>query len=324
MRYSRFRASYLSPMRSSLVLSMLSTVFVAGDSNVLPPAVPLAAAAASSVPCSAILKSHGVVHVAGVLSQSAAARLRQHVDDSLATALQDARHDIEIAVREQDRRQHGSSEYYEDVVSLTKRVLDKRFGDVLSSTNRHDLKLDPASSVVREASAQVLDALRPTLQAQLGADARLYELAALVVDPGALAQPLHPDTPFRNGESAVVLTAFVALQDIDATMGPTLFFPGTHTAEAHALFRSGTRSASKLKAVRPTWQGSIRSGDATLYDSRLLHGGGANTSPRRRVLFYLSFRAKGAEAGRGTLLDSLRRAKHTLQGFGGWLRSSRR
>ena len=31
-------------------------------------------------------------------------------------------------------------------------------------------------------------------------------------------------------------TAFVALQPIDAAMGATVFFPRTHTAEAHALF----------------------------------------------------------------------------------------
>ena len=42
-----------------------------------------------------------------------------------------------------------------------------------------------------------------------------------------------------------------------------------------------------------------------------------NTSPRRRVLFYFSFKAKGENEWVGTLLDHLR-GKHDLEGCKQW------
>ena len=66
----------------------------------------------------------------------------------------------------------------------------------------------------------------------------------------------------------------------------------------------------------------LGAGDCTLYDSRLLHRGGANTSPRRRVLFYCSFRARGARmparGSQGTMLEDLR-DKHELARRDRWL-----
>jgi ectoine hydroxylase-related dioxygenase (phytanoyl-CoA dioxygenase family) len=40
---------------------------------------------------------------------------------------------------------------------------------------------------------------------------------------------------------------------------------------------------------------ALGAGDATFFDSRLLHCGGANGSERRRVLFYFSFEVGGSE-----------------------------
>ena len=45
---------------------------------------------------------------------------------------------------------------------------------------------------------------------------RLYELAALISDPGSQRQPLHSDFPYREGEGAAIVVAFVALQDVRA------------------------------------------------------------------------------------------------------------
>ena len=47
------------------------------------------------------------------------------------------------------------------------------------------------------------------------ANGRLYELAALISDPGSRAQPLHADFPYREGEGAAIVIAFVALQDVE-------------------------------------------------------------------------------------------------------------
>ena len=96
-----------------------------------------------------------------------------------------------------------------------------------------------------------------------------------------------------------------ALQPVDESMGPTKFVPQSHTAAAHEAFNSAeTKLAMLLR--RPTWRGVLDTGEATLFDSRLIHCGGANESPRRRVLFYISFRAKEASAPPGTLLYDLR------------------
>ena len=58
----------------------------------------------------------------------------------------------------------------------------------------------------------------------------LFELGALVSDPTAPRQPLHPDTPW--GKRLSVVTVVVALCDVDLAMGPTLFLPRTHCVQA--------------------------------------------------------------------------------------------
>ena len=86
---------------------------------------------------------------------------------------------------------------------------------------------------------EALAPLREAFSGTLGDDAELFELAALVSDPRAPRQPAHPDTPFRPNDGAAIITAFVALQDIDEDMGPTIYLPGTHTREAHTAFFGG-------------------------------------------------------------------------------------
>ena len=159
--------------------------------------------------------------------------------------------------------------------------------------------------------------LRPAFVACLGEGAQLYELAALISDPGSPQQPFHPDTPYRDDQGVAVLTAFIALQPVDETMGPTLFVPGSHTAEAHAAFNQRDDGGDARLAVlrrQPVWRAALGAGDVALFDSRLIHCGSANRSPRRRVLFYISFRAAGAHAPPGTLLYDLR-GVHSLADF---------
>ena len=153
---------------------------------------------------------------------------------------------------------------------------------------------------------------------------------------------------WRTDAGATILTAFCALQDIDATMGPTLFLPATHTAEAHAdfftyetfdlVFDSGDDEedeaeqeedrelAARTAALLESWsacRAELGAGDVALYDGRCLHAGDANTSPRQRVLFYCSFAtAEHARTStRGTILDDLR-GKHALSDWREWTWSS--
>ena len=161
--------------------------------------------------------------------------------------------------------------------------------------------------------------LRPALNDLLGDDAELFELAALVSDPGAPRQPMHPDTTRRKdapegADAPAVVTAFVALQDVDEEMGPTVFLPRSQRAEAHAAFYADDASVAKSELLRtaPQALGLLRTGDASLFDSRLLHAGGANTSPRRRVLFYFSFKVRPRRPPAGYVhLPSLHRTTLT-------------
>ncbi len=191
----------------------------------------------------------------------------------------------------------------------------RHFQPVLEPRGRYDLKLSLEDAQVRRSALRVAAGIAPRVASLLGADAELTELGAIVSDPGAAAQPTHPDTPWS--EQPVLLTAFVALQRVARSMGPTRFYPGTHTSAAHAAFQDSRPGGARERLLERSrcWAPLLRSGDATLYDSRLLHCGGANESAarrrvlrlrlpavgahsagRRRALFYLSFRARAAES----------------------------
>eukprot|EP00614_Pseudopedinella_elastica_P002329 CAMPEP_0172588946 /NCGR_PEP_ID=MMETSP1068-20121228/7769_1 /TAXON_ID=35684 /ORGANISM="Pseudopedinella elastica, Strain CCMP716" /LENGTH=277 /DNA_ID=CAMNT_0013384421 /DNA_START=183 /DNA_END=1017 /DNA_ORIENTATION=- len=272
-------------------------------------------------PAASSLEEDGVVRVDSIITRQHASELLECVNNSLEDAIQATREHVEF---EEQWKRH--------------------FGDIKSPANRHDLKLSLEMPPVRAALKALLQVLQPTLAAVLGEDAHLYELAALVSLPGAERQPVHPDTPIVTGkgtqEGATILTVFCALQDIDATMGPTLFLPATHTAEAHAAFfdmenfeaftawdeedEDGDGESKATHALLgaaqlaswPTWRAELRAGDASLFDSRCLHAGDANASRQRRAIFYCSFiRAEHAGSCEGTLLEGLR-GKLTLRDLG--------
>jgi ectoine hydroxylase-related dioxygenase (phytanoyl-CoA dioxygenase family) len=167
------------------------------------------------------------------------------------------------------------------------------FGNVYCKANRYDLKLKMSGAAERALREAVGNA-RAFLAATAGGEnARLCEFAALVSDPGSKRQPVHPDTNYRRDRC--VVTSFVALQDVEADMGPTVFIPGSHVAA-------------------PNRVATLRTGDASMFDSRLLHCGGGNASSKRRVLFYFSFEVNGSEnpnSGVSSIRDELR-GKYTL------------
>jgi len=235
------------------------------------------------------LEADGYTRVNGALSEGAASSLLEFVN-------------AELEKKRQEAKQGAIEE-------------SQAFGDVLMRDNRFDLKLS-LEPPVRAALGEALPSLKPLFAGALGEDAELFELAALVSDPRSPRQPMHPDTPYKQGEGAAALTAFIALQDVDESMGPTAVIPCTHTAEAHERFNNrddGGRERVALLREQPAHIGTLSTGDANLIDSRLIHAGGANESNKRRVLFYFSFRKKGARMSPGSLLTSVRREGYTLE-----------
>lgn len=213
------------------------------------------------------LREDGVVRLNGVLSSTSAAILREEI--------------LECRTAAYAAISGGDDEWR------------KYFADVLLKENRCDLLLPlKGSRGIQTALHELLVSsnLSNILVTALGGDdATLYELAALISEPGSPRQPVHPDNPHQ--EHPPLLTVFVALQDITSQMGPTSFIPNTHTAAAHAKFDDISQRDAFLQNSSSV-VALLKSGDASLFDSRTMHCGGANDGLEgaTRVLLYASFR----------------------------------
>lgn len=214
-------------------------------------------------PSSEALRDEGVVLIPGVLSTATAAAFREHCESRLATALAEV-----------------------DSGAVDESHL---FGDVLVNNNRYDLKLT-LEPIVVDMLAEALKVLGPYFRRALGADEpHLVEFGAMRTTHGSPRQPIHPDTYTPCDVGPALLTAFVALQDIDEQMGPTTFLPGTHTDMQARVALSMDFLKPRMIQSTPVRFGSMPAGSCTLYDTRTLHAGGANNSPHKRWLFYATF-----------------------------------
>jgi ectoine hydroxylase-related dioxygenase (phytanoyl-CoA dioxygenase family) len=140
--------------------------------------------------------------------------------------------------------------------------------------------------------------VKDTVTAILSDKAVLYELSCLISDPGSQRQVMHPDNPYLPGrDDPTLLTCFFALQDVDTTMGPTVYLPRTHTEKAHAAFLDESIAADETESPKDqllrgskSVLGTLTKGSCSIYDSRVLHCGSANRSLESRAIFYFSFR----------------------------------
>jgi len=244
-----------------------------------------------------LLRENGLLQIDGLLKPDTVSTLLAHITKCLV--------DARFAAKETLQGQRFFANVRQPVNSAGDQV-------------RCDLKLElqpPVTAAVMEALAP----LKAVHIATLGAAAELFELGALVSDPSALRQCVHADTGYTS--EPIACSTFIALQDIDEDMGPTVFIPNTHQEyEAHVALQarepapgsySSMTDRERLLQGSPNHVATLSSGDAIMFDSRVLHCGTANTSIRRRVIFYFSFRAKGGELGQqaaeatptGTLLE---------------------
>ena len=144
------------------------------------------------------LSTDGVVHIETVLDDALASALLTHVTEQLAQPIEPQADEPAVLVGAAGtlgNADHGGSGGHS--------------GSSAPSTRfRHDLKLDVAQPVVREALTQVVGVVGSAVAHMLGPLAELHECGALVAEPGAHQQPLHPDTAWS--ESAAVCVVFVA------------------------------------------------------------------------------------------------------------------
>ena len=146
--------------------------------------------------------------------------------------------------------------------TLTRAQFDKCFLHVLP----------PRRSVGREGLRYLRELVAP-----------LFDLCAVVSAPGAPVQPLHSDLGFDGAEAAPLYTCFVALQATPSALGPTEFCLGSHTdADAHAALREGALSREAVPFP-------LAVGAAVLFDPRIAHRGGPNSSERHRAFLSMTF-----------------------------------
>jgi len=237
------------------------------------------------------LEAQGCVGVVKVLSEATCRELLEHVNNAIAKDIEDR--------------------------------TNPNFGNVYSRKNRFDYKLDLKQPTVRKAVKEASANLRQILSKTCGNrniggtsssenQIELLELAALVSDPQSSRQPVHPDTNYRQNLCAV--TTFVALQDVSESMGPTLFIPQTNTLEAHKSFQENLELGGP-SLLKPNVKALLKTGDGSIFDSRLLHCGTENVSETRRILFYITYGPKNAEnpnRGFSTIREEFR-GRYTLE-----------
>uniref|UniRef100_A0A7S0L189 Phytanoyl-CoA dioxygenase n=1 Tax=Coccolithus braarudii TaxID=221442 RepID=A0A7S0L189_9EUKA len=218
--------------------------------------------------------AHGVLGVRAILCPAEASALSALVDQELATR------------KTQATAADGSAD---EPAAIT--AYERWFGDVRQRRHRYDLKLNVVEPTVLRAAHGLCAALCPILEQALTIDAVVVELAAMVSDPGAKQQAYHPDSLLPSWCGSPLYTVFVALQDIEPSMGPTRVLPRTHDLESHRRLRdTSARGVLDRKAADVSGlHMGCSSGDCFLMDSRLWHRGGENDSDCRRRLFYVTF-----------------------------------
>jgi ectoine hydroxylase-related dioxygenase (phytanoyl-CoA dioxygenase family) len=233
----------------------------------------------------AVIVEQGVARINGCLSQKTAASLLDFINAYLKEALT-------TKVEEKTLEEIYKQQPY--------------FADVREKHNRWDVLLPlEESDTIQQALWELLvenTVISDSIESILGPSAQLYEMGSLISDPGSERQLLHADYNYQpdfQPDIPPALTCFVALQDIDESMGPTTFLPASATEEYHEEIAIGQNDVygdgnhkSQLLSESANFLSTLRTGDCSLYNPMTLHCGGANRSGKRRVIFYFSFKNK--------------------------------
>jgi len=220
------------------------------------------------------LEKQGCACLRGVLSSETVDKVLNHINEESDRA--------KVAVS------NGSEEFGDRFGGVNCRGINGLFG------NRQDFFLSMQEPVVVEGLQEAVKSMAPFLHSLVGHDAMLHEISSIVSDPASPRQCIHADTihlpcpQYPSVSMPPLYTFFIALQDISDDMGHTTFLPQTHTEQAHLLWNSGPRQKEIFITTCKAEISSLKKGDVAIFDSRLLHAGGANTSNHRRVLFYFT------------------------------------
>jgi ectoine hydroxylase-related dioxygenase (phytanoyl-CoA dioxygenase family) len=122
----------------------------------------------------------------------------------------------------------------------------------------------------------VHDQVLPVVERVLDRGCLVSSLSSIAIDAGQTAQPLHADDqliPLPRPHVPLVCNTMWAVTDFTAENGATRLVPGSHLLD----------HAPALGESTPTIAAEMRRGSVLVYNGSLWHGGGANTTPTRRV-----------------------------------------
>ena len=119
------------------------------------------------------------------------------------------------------------------------------------------------------------DSVLPIVEEILDPGCLISSLSSIAIDPGEVSQPIHADDmviPLDKPHRSIVCNSMWALTDFTDANGATRLVPGSHK-EQNPVY--GAKYAT-IAAEMPR-------GSVLIWDGALWHGGGANTTDRRRT-----------------------------------------
>jgi ectoine hydroxylase-related dioxygenase (phytanoyl-CoA dioxygenase family) len=119
-------------------------------------------------------------------------------------------------------------------------------------------------------------AVLPVAEGVLDPGLLVSSLSSIAIGPGETPQPVHADDqimPLPKPHPATVCNTMWALTDFTEENGATRLVPGSHLAD----------HSPDLTTAYDTVPAEMRKGSVLVWHGSLWHGGGANTTDRRRV-----------------------------------------
>ncbi|MDZ4865887.1 MAG: phytanoyl-CoA dioxygenase family protein [Alphaproteobacteria bacterium] len=115
----------------------------------------------------------------------------------------------------------------------------------------------------------------PVVEEILDPGCLISSLSSIAIDPGEIAQPIHADDmviPLAKPHIPIVCNSMWALTDFTEANGATRLVPGSHLKDNPVY--GGTYDSVP---------GEMKKGSVLIWDGSLWHGGGANTTDKRRT-----------------------------------------
>jgi len=115
----------------------------------------------------------------------------------------------------------------------------------------------------------------PIIEGVLDPGCLISSLSSIAIDPGEIAQPIHADDmviPLEKPHASIVCNSMWALSDFTAANGATRLVPGSHK-----------RGNPEYGGAYDSIAAEMPRGAVLIWDGSLWHGGGANTTSKRRT-----------------------------------------